>query len=176
MSICYLNNYDIAVIANPPGSPLLVHFVVEVWAVVKASGQVVSAGRGQHSAPRLAAAPYFRLVQARGQPGAMGILERIGEIEKEIARTQKNKGEGLAAAARGCQADKCPPPPAPRPAAAGGTRALGVPQGRGSVLVQGFMWRQTRPQCQSCSSPASVVSWSCHLGHILQQFGAYTLV
>lgn len=116
-----------------------------VCAVVKAAGQVVSAGRGQHLAPRLAAAPYFRLVQARGQSGAMGILERIGEIEKEIARTQKNKGEMRAAATRGCQDDKCPPPPDPRPAAEGGTRALGVPQGRGSVLVQGFMERQTRP-------------------------------
>lgn len=27
-------------------------------------------------------------------PAAMGILEKISEIEKEIARTQKNKGEG----------------------------------------------------------------------------------
>lgn len=26
--------------------------------------------------------------------GAMGILEKISEIEKEIARTQKNKGGG----------------------------------------------------------------------------------
>lgn len=36
-------------------------------------------------------------VSPAGAPGsavAMGILEKISEIEKEIARTQKNKGEG----------------------------------------------------------------------------------
>lgn len=34
------------------------------------------------------------LAGAPGSAAAMGILEKISEIEKEIARTQKNKGEG----------------------------------------------------------------------------------
>ncbi|KAJ8793697.1 hypothetical protein J1605_003508 [Eschrichtius robustus] len=34
------------------------------------------------------------LACAPGSAAAMGILEKISEIEKEIARTQKNKGEG----------------------------------------------------------------------------------
>lgn len=36
----------------------------------------------------------------------MGILEKISEIEKEIARTQKNKGEGRL---RGACLPFCPP-------------------------------------------------------------------
>ena len=40
----------------------------------------------------------------------MGILEKIGEIEKEIARTQKNKGERLIMDTRGWWGDEdCPP-------------------------------------------------------------------
>lgn len=34
-------------------------------------------------------------VGAPNLAAAMGILEKISEIEKEIARTQKNKGESL---------------------------------------------------------------------------------
>lgn len=39
----------------------------------------------------------FRLhfIRKRKEKRNMGILERIGEIEKEIARTQKNKGTNL---------------------------------------------------------------------------------
>lgn len=38
----------------------------------------------------------------RAGPGpAMGILEKISEIEKEIARTQKNKGAGWRGAGAG---------------------------------------------------------------------------
>lgn len=46
---------------------------------------------------RKAGIPGFTAVSL-GTPSsaaAMGILEKISEIEKEIARTQKNKGEGL---------------------------------------------------------------------------------
>lgn len=46
---------------------------------------------------RKAGIPGFAAVYL-GTPSsaaAMGILEKISEIEKEIARTQKNKGEGL---------------------------------------------------------------------------------
>ena len=61
---------------------------------------------------------------APGSAAAMGILEKISEIEKEIARTQKNKGEGRprgaspATAAGGGQ----------EPSGPGGIRA--GPQGR----------------------------------------------
>lgn len=42
--------------------------------------------------PEFPASPLSLLVRSAA---AMGILEKISEIEKEIARTQKNKGEGL---------------------------------------------------------------------------------
>lgn len=48
---------------------------------------------------RAAARPEFPAsplsVGTLSSAAAMGILEKISEIEKEIARTQKNKGEGL---------------------------------------------------------------------------------
>lgn len=43
-----------------------------------------------------------RSVGAPSSAAAMGILEKISEIEKEIARTQKNKGEGQPGGAQFC--------------------------------------------------------------------------
>lgn len=44
----------------------------------------------------------MRGLGSRAGPGpAMGILEKISEIEKEIARTQKNKGPDRRGALRG---------------------------------------------------------------------------
>lgn len=154
---------------DPPSSPILVPFDLWEWTVGKASGQVVSAGRGQHSAPRLAAAPCFRLFQARGQPGTMGILERIGEIEKEIARTQKNKGEGAGIDhtwVPGWQVPAAPCPPARR---CRGSRASGAwhrPSCGGKHVLIPVSFLPSR-----CS-----VSWSLRLAHTLQHYGAHTLV
>lgn len=54
------------------------------------SGRTLLCRRRQSGIPGATAAA----VCAPSSAAAMGILEKISEIEKEIARTQKNKGEG----------------------------------------------------------------------------------
>lgn len=55
-----------------------------------ASGRTQFGRRREGGIPGAAAVS----VGAPGSAATMGILEKISEIEKEIARTQKNKGEG----------------------------------------------------------------------------------
>lgn len=55
-----------------------------------ASGRTHFCHRREGGIPGVAAVS----VGVPGSAATMGILEKISEIEKEIARTQKNKGEG----------------------------------------------------------------------------------